>query len=527
MDERELEADLLRPEAHPHRPQAVTSARTHISLLFFTDEHVYKVKRAVDLGFLDFTDLERRRFFCEEEVRLNRRLTDDVHLGVVPIVRDRTGSLVIGGAGDEERAVEWAVKMRRLPANGMLAARLDRGEVDNERIRELAGVLAKFHAGAPTGPGIDEYGAPSAVAALVEENLEHVGRFVGALDDGAALSSERHRFLVDRARRFLIEHRDILARRVAGARIRDGHGDLHAENICCAERGIAIYDCIEFSPRFRCADVACDLAFLIMDLDLRGYSAFGRYLVQEYAALSGDAELVELIDFYKAYRAVVRAKVACLSSVDEALDAEARSAKLREAMAYLDLAVGYELPPVLVLTCGLPATGKSTLARAIARPLSAAVHRSDVRRKRLSGLAPTQRGTDAWRAGIYSPSTSRRTYRDILERSRQELVEGRSVVVDAAFMQREQREPFAHAAEELGVRLCCVSVEADEAVVRERLRVRMRDEREVSDADLEVYLRAREAFEDPTELPIRVRADTGATRIEVLVATVLDRIVAG
>lgn len=531
MDERTLLCDLSRPEAWPGRSDSADTVQvlsTHVSRLFFVGDRVYKVKRPVDLGFVDFTDLEDRHRFCEEEVRLNRRLTVDVHLGVVPLVPGDDGRLRLGSAEEASAAREWAVEMRRLPAARMLDALFDRGEVDNARIHQLARLLTRFHADAATGEGVDEHGEPAAVRALVEENFTQVAPFVGELADGAPLTRERLERLAAGARGFLDRRDDLLRRRVAEGRIRDGHGDLHAGNVCCTDERIQVYDCIEFAPRLRCSDVAADLAFLCMDLDHRGYPGFSGYLATEYVTLSGDRELARLLPFYKGYRAVVRAKVASIASADDAFDAETRAAKAAEARSYFDLAVGYELPPCLVLACGLPATGKSTMARRLARSLRAAVHRSDVRRKMAAGIAPTERAGAAFESGLYSPERSERTYRGILERTVRELRVGRSVVVDASFARAALRRDFVDAAARLGVPWCLVWIEDDEAVVRERLRSRAEDAHEVSDADLDVYLKARDAFEPPTELAAErlVRVRCGAPSERVAPSLTLDRLTA-
>lgn len=531
MDTHELEQALRDPGAWPHGPASVELGRTHLSLLVFAGERVYKLKRPVDLGFVDFTDPERRRRACEDEVRLNRRLCPDVHQGVAPVVLDAQGRVRVREPGpprEGDRVLEWAVQMRRLPAEGMLDRALDRGEVDNALLRDLAALLAGFHAEAATGPGVDEHGTPDAVRALVRENFEQTLRFAGDPAAGAPLSPARHAFLSRRAEAFLDAERELLARRVREGRIRDGHGDLHAGNVCLEPGRISVYDCIEFAPRFRCGDVACDLAFLAMDLDSRGYPGFAGWLAQEYAARAGDGELERLMTFYKGYRAVVRAKVACFSSEDGARGADERAAKRAEAAAYFDLATGYELPPSLVLACGLPASGKSWLARRIARPLRALLHRSDVRRKQVTGLGAGARAGADWEAGIYSPGASDRTYRDLLEGAVRELEAGRSVVVDASFSRRARRRDWADAAERMGVPWCLVLVEADEALVRERLARRATDRREASDADLEVWRRAREVFEEPDELPpgrvLRVRSGERAGELDA--ARALDLLVA-
>jgi len=523
----ELIEALMNPDAYVGPVGDVERLETHISLLFFVGKRVYKVKKSVDLGFLDFTTLERRKFYCEEEVRLNRRLSPEVYLGVVPIVANDAGGLSVGGVGE---AIEWAVEMQRLPAAAMLDARLEAGEVDNQMIRELAHLLAGFHAGARTGEGVDSFGAPEAVAELVRSTLTALEPFASEPDvpteSGVrALSLDRLSFLKDSAEAFLAKSRDLMEERIREGRIRDGHGDLHAGNICYRPGGIAIYDCIEFSEAFRCSDVACDLAFLAMDLDYRGFHAFAAYLVRQYQAQSADPRLGELIGFYKQYRAVVRAMVACVTARElEAGSAEARS-KLAEAERYLNLATSYALPPCLVLMSGLPGSGKSTIARGLARPIHALVHRSDVRRKSLLETPAPIPKESGFSQGLYSPDRIELTYANLLESTLHDLSLGRSVIVDATFSKRDRREEFIRVAGELSVPTYVVETFASEEATRDRLLQRAEDRHEPSSADFSVYLEARQRYEPPTELPdsMLIRVDTEECNAQQAASLLLER----
>jgi aminoglycoside phosphotransferase family enzyme/predicted kinase len=526
----EIARDLCRPEAYPRPVARVELRQTHISLLFFADDRVYKVRKPVDLGFLDFTTLERRRRDCDDEVRLNRRLAKGVYLGVVPITRGGDGRLCVGGEG---AAVEWAVEMVRLPAERMLASLLDRGEVDNQQMNAIAALLAGFHASAATGAGVDEYGSPAAIAANVAQNFDQLGGFVDPepLAPGrplAAWTPLQHSFLRERAQSHLDGHRPLLERRVREGRIREGHGDLHAEHLCFTAEGLVVFDCVEFSRALRCGDVAADLAFLAMDLDYRGYPGFAGYLVKRYAAVTGDAELPALEAFYKGYRALVRAKVSVLTAADPAVEESQQRELVRKAMRYVQLAAAYELPPAMILTCGLPACGKSWLARHLAGPLRAAVLHSDVRRKRLSGIAPTARRREAYGEGLYAPEMKAATYRSLLDDALASLRAGHSVIVDATFSKREYRAPFAEAAARLGLSCYVLHVSAPEAVIRERLERRELDAREASDANLDVYLGAVAAFEPPRELPPErvVVVESGAAEPEEPGSRLVDRMIA-
>lgn len=488
-----LVEDLATASAFPGAAGPVEVLETHISRLFLTAHRVYKVKKPLTLGFLDYSTLERRRGFCHDEVRLNRRLAPATYLGVAPLTLDARGRWRVAGDGPPR---EWAVEMRRLPAAEMLDRRLERGEIDNAMLEQIAALLCAFHRAADAGPEVRRHGTPEAVRELIVDNLRELEPFV---TEAGPLPGPLHRFLAARADAFLGASGALLARRPAEERIREGHGDLHAGNLCLTDGGWVVYDCIEFSRRLRCGDQALDLAFLAMDLDYRGFHAFSDYLVRRYAELAADGELPVLVPFFKAYRAAVRGKVACLRAAGVAGDA--RAAARREAAAYFQLAASYDLGPALVLTCGLPATGKSWTARALASRWGAAWLRSDVRRKSLAGLPPTGPGAAGRRVGLYSATMTARTYASLRRRAAELLDRGRGVVVDATFSHAAQRAPFLELARARGVPAYVLHLAASEATVRERLAGRSRDPTDPSDADLDVYLRARESFEPPVEVP--------------------------
>lgn len=507
-----IASELLDPACYPHPPARVETLETHISHLFFAGERVYKVKKPVDLGFLDFTTLERRRFFCDEEVRLNQPLAARIYLGVLPVTRDAHGRIRVGGAREPSEPagepIEYAIEMVRLPAERMLDRLLDEGVIDNAELGALASRLAQFHAAQPTGAGVDEHGAADAVASLVRGNFAAIGAAACLPDPAHALSAA----IASRVERTWTGLRATLAARVAGGRVREGHGDLHAGNICLLPEEIVVYDRLEFSAAYRCCDVACDLAFLAMDMDRRGYRAFSSYLARRYAEIAHDPELSELLRFYKSYRALVRCKVAAIRAEDRAFDDAARAGARREALDYLNLAATYELPPVMVLVCGLPATGKSWLATELARPLGAAHLASDLRRKILAHLPREAHAGEAFDSGLYAPEMKARTYRSLLAAALRTLRSGRSVIVDASFAARAWRARFVAGARRSRVPVVLVHVTAGESLVRARLAARAHDPHSLSDADLSVHRRAALAFELPDELSDAERLDVESER---------------
>lgn len=489
----ELIESMTHLDAYPSGTRGpIDVLHTHTSVLFFTRNHVYKVKKPVDFGFLDFTTLARRRFFCEEEVRLNRRLTD-IHLGVVPIRTTASGLRI---EAEEGAVVEWAVKMVRLPESRMLAELLRRGEVDNGIMHELAVLVADFHRSCATGEGVDSWGEMETVLGNHVENVEQTRDFIGE-----TISESQHQ-LIDRRMRMALDARaELIARRVERGRIRDGHGDLHAANICVLEEPkheIVVYDCIEFTPRFRCADVAADIAFLAMDLDFRGFRGFSRYFVREYATLTHDPGLVDLMRYYKSYRACVRGKVSSFQTRDASATPASRARAAAQAQEYFQLAASYWLEPVVVVMCGLPGVGKSWLARELARPFEAHILRSDLVRKRLVGLQPTDHRPAEFEEGVYRPEVSDDTYAELAVQMEHAVSHGRSVIVDASFSSDARRRAMIQAATAAGARCVIVHVTCDDEVVRGRLAIRAQDPDRVSDAGVEVYEQAQATFESPS-----------------------------
>ena len=439
---------------------------THISVLVFLGDRAYKLKKPVDLGFLDFSTRERRLAACHREVELNRRLAPDVYLGVADVT-DVDGSVA-----------DHLVVMRRMPPERRLATLVAEGEsVVGDQLRGLARLLADFHARAERSPAIDEAATPAAVLANWEESFAQLEPFVGDLLDEDA--SRRVEHLV---RRYLAGRAGLLERRVAEGHVCDGHGDLQAADVFCLDDGPRALDCIEFNDRFRHADVVADVAFLAMDLDRLGAPELGARFLEWYREFSGEWCPPSLVEHYVAYRAHIRAKVACLRAAQ--LGGPERDGAAAEATRLLHMALRYldQARVRLVLVGGLPGTGKSTLAEGVATATGWTVLRSDEVRKELAGLDPTSRAGAEFGEGLYDAAHTERTYAELLDRARIALAAGESVVLDASWTDARRREAARALAEATVADLDEVRCVVDPAVATTRLAERAARGTDASDA---------------------------------------------
>ncbi len=424
-----------------------------------------------------------------------------LYLGVVNLVADGLGYAV----DRPGRPVEVAVRMRRLPEAGMLPALLAKGIADERLMIRLARLLARFHATAATGPGVDEWGSAAAVRANWAENFAQTAPFVGRSLPAATLAAVQSYIA-----HFLDQQQPLLASRVAGGRVREGHGDLHAANICLEGRRPCLFDCIEFSPRYRCADVTADIAFLAMDLERHGRADLGVAFADAYAQASGDADLPTLLDFYKCYRAWVRGKVLSLRLAEPGLSPDDDARLTAEARGYFDLAGSYASGlggPLVVLVTGPPASGKTTLAHALAGRLGLVHLSSDLIRKELAGRHPTDHRREPFGQGLYAGAMTRRTYAWLLRRAARWLDHGRAVVLDATYGQATVRAAVRRMAARHGARLIVIHCRVSEGTSRARLAARERDAQVVSDARLELWPALRAAYIPPCELPGVVEVD--------------------
>ncbi len=302
-----------------------------MSFIFLTGEYVYKIKKPVNLGYLDYTTLEKRHFFCHQELELNRRLCPGAYLAVVPIVGEK-GELRIEGQG---KAIEYAVKMKQLPQDRMMDALLPRGQVTLEMVARVAEKLVNFHPKAETNQKIAAFGKLDVIRQNTDENFAQTEKYIGT-----SITAGEYQHIKNYTNNFIDSNASLFDKRVREGKIRDCHGDLHAAHVCFTD-DICIYDCIEFNDRFRYSDVVSEIAFLAMDLDRYQQAGLSRHLVNTYVGLSHDEELLKLLDFYKCYRAYVRGKVESFKLDDPYIPEEEKTKVLTAAQSYFELAESY------------------------------------------------------------------------------------------------------------------------------------------------------------------------------------------
>jgi aminoglycoside phosphotransferase family enzyme/predicted kinase len=510
-----LQLELVRqlfssPDCFPHARDDIEHIETHISHLLLVGEYVYKIKKPLDLGFLDFSTLERRRFCCEEELRLNRRLAPELYLETVAI-RGSSHQPLLEGKGEP---IEYAVKMRRFQQRALLSHSLP----DRDELSSLARQIAAFHREIPSAPQDSPWGTAEWVLQPMEENFSLIRKLKHPL-----LEIERLDSLQNWTESSLQEVSALLEERRAAGMIRECHGDLHLNNITRFEGRLMPFDGIEFNPALRWIDTLSDLAFLLMDLQHRGMGVAANYLLNEYMELTGDYAGLPLLPFYLLYRAMVRAKVCAIRFSQSDIERQEAEQQLDEYRRYLNLAesVVANPPAALLLTHGVSGSGKSHVAGWLAGQLMAIRIRSDVERKR---LFPGD--SEAQKQRRYSGGANATTYAHLLAMAGRLLRAGYSVIVDATFLKARQRQPFLDLAQALQTPVQILDCQADEALLRQRITQRVTSGADASEADLSVLRLQLDQSEELSAAEQRqcIQIDSEHFPPAGLMATVLQRL---
>jgi len=519
-----LIAFLESPEWYPHRPTEIHAIQTHISWVFIASPFVFKVKKPVNLGFLDFSTLEKRHYFCQREIELNRRLAPEIYLGVVPIYK--TGSDFSFNA--EGEVVEYAVKMkelshggpdrRSLGEGGFLSELLEKNLVGEKEINRMISTLHRFYQTETPTPEIEQWGTPEKLKISTDENFAQVEPVVGKTISSAAFEAIRHF-----TNRFYIVNENLFCERIQQHRILDCHGDLHLDHVHLTPDATTIFDCIEFNDRFRFIDIANDLAFLAMDFDFEGRTDLGNLLLRNAARELDDAGLLNIANFYKCYRAFVRGKVESIQATEK--ETTNPQEHERQAARYFRLAFRYAIAgsePLILVVMGGVGTGKSTIAKRLASELNWPVLSSDEIRKRLTGVPLTQRTQPGLRAKIYSAQMTQQTYRKLLVDGLATLKENRGVILDATFSTRALRKFLRDECKKANVVFQFVELEVDVNEIKKRLKLRDEKTGETSDARLEDFQKLSAGYEPPSELaPGLIRVSTANSISDTMKAILL------
>jgi hypothetical protein len=474
----EMIRNLHEPACYGHPMQSFRVIETHISWVLLTGEFAYKIKKPLDLGFLDFSSLEKRLHACREEVRLNRRLAPDVYLDVVPI----TGSPEAPRMNGSGEAFEYAVKMRQFPAEATLDRLETEGSLTAQHIESIAATLARFHLKSCAIAGKDSsWGAPDAIWQPVAQNFAQVAPRLDEAADRAQLAALQRWSEGEHARLA-----PLMAVRRQNGFVRECHGDLHLGNLAWVDGGLLVFDCIEFSPALSWIDIQSEIAFCYMDLLQRGHADWAWLFLNLWLEQTGDYAGLALLRYYAVYRAMVRAKVAAIRTGQ--LEGAEREAALKEVRALLDLAIKLtDATSInLSITHGLSGSGKSTVSRSLMQNPGAIRIRSDIERKRMAGLDALAKSGSGIGEKLYSSDTTRQTYARLAELAGQLLDAGWPVIVDATFLARWQRDALREAAHARNITLRILDFPVPLDILRQRILQRSKAGNDASEADLAV-----------------------------------------
>jgi aminoglycoside phosphotransferase family enzyme/predicted kinase len=515
---------LRSPECYAHAAGEVELLETHISWVLLAGEYAYKIKKPVSLGFVDFSTLAMRRFYCEEELRLNVRTAPGIYLEVVPV----TGTPERPVMGGEGEAFEYAVKMRRFPQEALLDRVAKAGLLDAALVEAFARSVAQFHANVARAGGDGAFGSPAAVLAEAVDNFAQL-ELLDALDGTRA----DRQWLASWTLREFNRLQTHFARRKREGFVRECHGDLHLGNVALLEGAPVPFDAIEFNESFRWIDVMNEVAFPAMDLFHHGLASLAYRFLDAYLDATGDFGGLRLLRFYVVYRAMVRAKVSCIRAHQPGVDGQDRERSASAYRGHLELARRLARPPVpaLVVMHGLSGSGKTTVSQALVESLGGVRLRSDVERKRLHGLPAAAHTGSAPGEGLYTPQADRTTYGRLSALAGEVLDAGWPAIVDAAFLKRAWREMFREFARERGVPFVLVACAAPEEVLRERVARREREGHDASEAGLAILERQFAAIEplaaDELDSAVIVGAKDIGEAMEEVVNNLVIRLGAG
>jgi len=471
--------NLRQARCYPHPVTEMRLLETHISWVLLTGDYAYKIKKPVNLGFLDFSTLERRRYCCEEELRLNRRFAPQIYLDVVRITGKATHPEING----DGPVIEYAVLMQQFSQDALASALLAAGRLAPQQLQDFAVALAAFHQSAPATDAGSAWGNTETILASALQSFDQLSALLSGDADTAALAALRNWTLHEHG---MLQ--DAMEKRRITGQVREGHGDLHLGNIVLMDARLVPFDCIEFNPALRWNDVISEVAFLVMDLHDRRSPRLARLFLNTYLEHTQDYAGLALLPFYLVYRALVRAKVHGLRATQPGLDAGRRASLLQASRTYLALAgqFAHRPHPALIITHGLSGSGKSRIAGELMLQCDAIRIRSDVERKHQHGLAPQDRRAGTVGGGIYNDQATAALYHHLAGLAHTIITAGYTAIIDATFLQRWQRELLRDVARAAGIPLLIMAVKASEVAIRARIRQREAAGNDPSDAGMTV-----------------------------------------
>ncbi len=483
-------------EVYPHKPENVKHIQTHISHVFMAPPFVYKFKKPVDFGFLDYSTLDKRKHYCEREVELNRRLCSDIYIGVIPISK-KENTFTFNSENPEE-IVEYAVKMKMLDGQYFLYSYIENDTLTKEHLDRVSDKLAKFYLQQEPKDDVLQYGKIEQIRFNTDENFEQTESYIGK-----TIENEEFQAIKYFTNQYFEKNQSLFNRRISQKRIVDGHGDLHLEHIHIGPDNICIYDCIEFNERFRCGDLAADLAYLAMDLDFQECRNESLYFVEQMSQKLDDPDLFKITDFYKCYRGYVKGKVKSLQSAGAENTSKKREKLQQTATDYFHLSLRYALlgsRPTLLIFMGRIGTGKSTLAEHLSKILDFEYFSSDRIRKKLSDLPLYERPNSSKREKLYSAEMSEKTYRHLFEKITTVLSSGKSAILDATFSKKSNRQNLIELLKSVDANFVFIEAQASDETIISRLKARDKNKDTVSDARLEDFEKLSANYESPKEL---------------------------
>lgn len=467
------------PEFYDHEVSEVIMLQTHISWVFLTGKYAYKVKKPMDFGFLNFTELEQRKHFCEEEIRLNKRLADQIYIKTVTI----TGSESEPSLNGDGEAIEYAVKMRQFDQSQLIDKLLCDEKLQSDHIDDIAKQVADFHQNIAIANSQSELGTAESVFAPVIQNFEQLDPLI---KDSEA--REQLKRLQNWSEAEFKKIESVLKLRKVQGFIRECHGDMHLGNMALVDNQVTIFDGIEFNDEFRWIDVMSEVAFLVMDLIDRNATAYAYRFLNQYLEFTGDYEGLQVLRFYLVYRAMVRAKIASFTLLTPDL-AEAEQLKvIQQYSSYASLAESFTKTnqQSLYITHGVSGSGKTTVSQSLLEKNALIRIRSDIERKRLFNLKSTDSSQSSVDGGIYTDEANFKTYQQLEIFAKLALTSGFNVVIDATFLKRENRKPFQDLAEALSAKFIIIELTNDEAILKQRIINRSSEKNNASEADLHV-----------------------------------------